>query len=102
MAEALPRADCIMAEALPGADCIIAAVAVEKSFGAVKALAGIDLQLWAGERLGIIGPNGSGKTTLINCITGVLPPDRGRIRFASKDITALPPHRRARLGIART
>jgi len=81
---------------------ILAAVAIEKSFGAVRALSGVDLHLQAGERLGIIGPNGSGKTTMINCITGVLQPDRGRIRFGSKDITALPPHRRARLGIART
>jgi branched-chain amino acid transport system ATP-binding protein len=91
-----------MAEALPRADCIIAAVAVEKSFGAVKALAGINLQLGAGERLGIIGPNGSGKTTLINCITGVLRPDRGEIHLAGRDVTRLPPHRRARLGLART
>jgi branched-chain amino acid transport system ATP-binding protein len=83
-------------------NAILAAVAIEKSFGAVTALSGVDLHVQAGERLGIIGPNGSGKTTLINCITGVLRPDRGRIRFASKDITALPPHRRARLGIART
>jgi branched-chain amino acid transport system ATP-binding protein len=81
---------------------LLAAVAIEKSFGAVTALSGVDLHVQAGERLGIIGPNGSGKTTLINCITGVLHPDRGRIRFASKDITALPPYRRARLGIART
>jgi branched-chain amino acid transport system ATP-binding protein len=81
---------------------LLAAVAIEKSFDAVRALSGVDLELQAGERLGIIGPNGSGKTTMINCITGVLQPDRGRIRFASSDITALPPHRRARLGIART
>jgi branched-chain amino acid transport system ATP-binding protein len=81
---------------------ILATVAIEKSFGAVTALSGVDLHLLTGERLGIIGPNGSGKTTLINCLTGVLQPDRGRIRFMSRDITALPPHRRARLGIART
>src|SRR5918999_4397971 len=83
-------------------NALLAAVAIEKSFDAVRALSGVDLELQAGERLGIIGPNGSGKTTMINCITGVLQPDRGRIRFASNDITALPPHRRARLGIART
>ena len=83
-------------------NAILAAAAIEKSFGAVMALSGVDLHVQAGERLGLIGPNGSGKTTLINCITGLLQPDRGRIRFASKDITALPPHRRARLGIART
>ncbi|HEX8164597.1 MAG TPA: ABC transporter ATP-binding protein [Beijerinckiaceae bacterium] len=81
---------------------IVAARGVEKSFGAVKALQGVDLELRQGERLGIIGPNGSGKTTLINCITGVLRPDRGEIRLAGRDVTRLPPHRRARLGIART
>ena len=52
-------------------NAILAAVAIEKSFGAVTALSGVDLHVQAGERLGIIGPNGSGKTTLINCITGV-------------------------------
>jgi branched-chain amino acid transport system ATP-binding protein len=83
-------------------NALLTAVAIEKSFGALTALSGVDLHLQAGERLGIIGPNGSGKTTMINCITGVLQPDHGRIRFGSKDITALPPHRRARLGIART
>jgi len=81
---------------------ILSAAAVEKSFGALKVLGGVDLQLKAGERLGIIGPNGSGKTTMINCITGTLRPDRGRISFAGQDITDQPPHRRARLGIART
>jgi branched-chain amino acid transport system ATP-binding protein len=52
---------------------------VAKSFGAIKALGPVDLDLAAGERLGIIGPNGSGKTTLINCITGFFRPDRGAI-----------------------
>ena len=81
---------------------ILTATGVEKSFGALKALGGVDLALAPSERLGIIGPNGSGKTTMINCITGTLRPERGRIAFAGQDITDLPPHRRARLGIART
>ena len=81
---------------------ILSVTSVEKSFGAFRALASVDLELGAGERLGIIGPNGSGKTTLINCITGVLMPERGRIRYRSEDITDLPPHRRARMGIARS
>ena len=83
-------------------EAIVAATGIEKDFGAVKALQGVDLRLGPGERLGIIGPNGSGKTTLINCITGVLRPNRGEIRFDGRDITELPPHRRARLGLART
>ena len=75
---------------------------VQKSFGAVIALTSVDLVLHRGERLGIIGPNGSGKTTLINCITGLLSPERGRIEYESRDITRLPTHQRARMGIART
>ena len=84
------------------AEPVVTAVGIEKSFAAVKALQGIHFHVRAGERLGIIGPNGSGKTTLINCITGVLRPDRGAIHFDGRDVTGLPPHRRARLGLART
>ena len=81
---------------------ILVATGVEKSFGAFKALASVTLALCRGERLGLIGPNGSGKTTLINCITGLLSPEHGTIRYESRDITHLPAHQRARLGIART
>jgi len=49
----------------------------------------------------VIGPNGAGKTTLIAQLTGMLAPDSGRILFAGRDITRLPPHARARLGMAR-
>lgn len=76
--------------------------ALSKRFGGFTALQHIDLHLSAGERLGLIGPNGSGKTTLINCISGALFNDAGRIAFEGRDITRLPPHQRARLGIARS
>lgn len=75
---------------------------VEKKFGAVHALGPIDLDLGQGERLGLIGPNGSGKTTLINCITGLFPPNTGRIILSGRDITALPAYQRARCGLARS
>ena len=75
---------------------------ITKRFGGFVALEGVALHLAAGERLGLIGPNGSGKTTLINCISGSLVNDEGTIEFEGRDVTRMPPHRRARLGVART
>jgi len=75
---------------------------VTKRFGGFLALQDVALKLDAGERLGLIGPNGSGKTTLINCISGALQNDEGAIEFEGRDITRLPAHQRARLGLART
>ena len=62
----------------------------------------LTLAVRPGERFGLIGPNGSGKTTLINCVSGSLPVDGGRIRFDGQEITHLPAHRRTRLGIVRS
>ncbi|RAI37615.1 ABC transporter ATP-binding protein [Rhodoplanes roseus] len=75
---------------------------VEQRFGPFQALGPVDLVLHRGERLGIIGPNGSGKTTLINCISGTLRPQQGRVVFDGVDVTDLPPHRRARMGLSRS
>ncbi len=75
---------------------------VVKRFGGFQALGGVTLSVEKGERFGLIGPNGSGKTTLINCISGMLRNDDGRIVFQGRDVTDLPAHRRARLGIARS
>jgi branched-chain amino acid transport system ATP-binding protein len=75
---------------------------VVKRFGGFTALNRVTLVVKPGERFGLIGPNGSGKTTLINCVSGSLHADEGRIRFAGQDITTLPAHRRTRLGIARS
>ena len=75
---------------------------VSKRFGGFVALDGIDLELGANERLGLIGPNGSGKTTLINCISGVLTNEAGSILFEGHDIRRLPPHARAARGLARS
>ena len=81
---------------------VLRAEGVTKRFGGFVALESVALQVAAGERLGLIGPNGSGKTTLINCISGALTNDEGRIEFEGRDVTRMPPHRRARLGVART
>jgi branched-chain amino acid transport system ATP-binding protein len=83
-------------------DSILAVEGLTKSFGLLRALGPVDLRLRRGERLGIIGPNGSGKTTLINCVSGALRPDSGRIWLAGADVTALPAYARARRGLARS
>jgi len=75
---------------------------VHKYFGGLAALNGVSFDVNEGEILGIIGPNGAGKTTLFNVINGVYKPERGRVLFQGRDITGLPPHRVARMGIART
>jgi len=75
---------------------------VTKRFGGLVAVNDVSLQIEAGELIGIVGPNGSGKTTLYNVISGVYSPEEGRVIFQGKDITNLPPYRRAPLGIGRT
>jgi branched-chain amino acid transport system ATP-binding protein len=73
-----------------------------KHFGGVRAVDGIDLVVARGEILGLIGPNGSGKSTIVNLICGLFPLTAGRVVFGGADISALPPHARVTLGIART
>ena len=75
---------------------------LEKRFGGVAALRGVNFRMAAGETLAVIGPNGSGKTTLINCISGFVRPTAGRVLFRGRDVTRLAPHRIANLGLART
>jgi branched-chain amino acid transport system ATP-binding protein len=71
-------------------------------FGSLQVLDGVSLAVRRGERRGILGPNGAGKTTLFNTISGELTPFRGAVVLEGRDITRLPPHRRAALGLART
>lgn len=72
------------------------------AFGGVVSLNGVSLEVRRGEIFSLIGPNGAGKTSLLNCINGLYRPQRGHIRFEGREITRLPAHRRAQLGIART
>jgi branched-chain amino acid transport system ATP-binding protein len=76
--------------------------ALTKSFGGFVALDNVSVEIRRGERFGLIGPNGSGKTTLVNCISGVLRPNKGAMLFNDEDITQLQPNERARRGIARS
>ena len=73
-----------------------------KRFAGIVALDGVDIDVDEGERVGLIGPNGAGKTTFFNCVLGVLRTDGGTVELAGEDVTRLPVHERARLGIGRT
>lgn len=75
---------------------------VTKTFGGLKAIDNISLEVQAGEHFGIIGANGAGKTTLLNLITGYEPVTSGTIEFEGRAIQGLPPYRIAHLGIGRT
>ncbi len=75
---------------------------VSRWFGGVQAVRSLSFSVAEGSILGLIGPNGAGKSTVFNLINGVIAPDEGRIRFCGADITAQPPYRVARHGLART
>jgi branched-chain amino acid transport system ATP-binding protein len=75
---------------------------ITQRFGGVVALDRVDFAIAPGEIFGLIGPNGAGKTTLMNVISGLQPPTAGELLFQGQRITGQPPHRIARLGIART
>jgi branched-chain amino acid transport system ATP-binding protein len=75
---------------------------LRKEFDGVTALQDVSLEVREGEILGVIGPNGAGKTTLFNCITGMMAPTQGTIRFRGSAIHGRWPHEIAGLGIART
>jgi branched-chain amino acid transport system ATP-binding protein len=75
---------------------------LDLSFGKVKALDSVSLELRQGEILSVIGPNGAGKTSLLNCINGFYRPQQGKIYFEGNDISRMSSHKRARMGIGRT
>jgi branched-chain amino acid transport system ATP-binding protein len=81
---------------------ILRTVDLTKSFGMVTAADRINVEIHAGELVGIVGANGSGKTTFLNLITGYLTPEGGRIFLMGEDRTGLPPRAITRLGIARS
>jgi branched-chain amino acid transport system ATP-binding protein len=75
---------------------------LSKSFGGLKVIDALSFCVQRGERLALIGPNGAGKTTVFNLITGVYPPDGGKVLLEGEEITALPSRYRIRRGLART
>ena len=83
-------------------EVLLRAERVGKRFGGFVALQDVELEVRAGERLGLIGPNGSGKSTFVNCLGGAFPSHDGRFVFDGKPLAGLPPHRRGHLGLART
>ena len=76
--------------------------ALARRFYGVHALNGVDLDVEAGTITGLIGPNGAGKTTLFHCVSGLIPPEAGHVRFDGHDITGEPPHRITQRGLVRT
>ena len=75
---------------------------VSLSFGGLRVVSDLDIEVKEGEIVSLIGPNGAGKTTLFNLITGIYEPDDGEIRLDGRNICGLQPHRINQLGIART
>ena len=71
-------------------------------FNGLTAVDGVNFEMKEGEAVGIIGPNGAGKTTFFNLLTGLFPPTEGKIFFAGREITDVPPHKRVGMGIVRT
>jgi len=81
---------------------LLALLGVGKSFEGVRVVDRLDVEVREGEIVSLIGPNGAGKTTVFNLITGVVPPDRGRILLDGADLAGLPSHEIAARGVART
>lgn len=75
---------------------------LRKSFGGLRAVDGLSLEVAQGEVMGLLGPNGSGKTTAMNLISGALQADSGSVRLGADELVGLPSYKIARLGVART
>lgn len=81
---------------------VLEAREITKDFGGVTAARDVSFGVRAGHLVGLIGPNGAGKSTVLNCLSGVDKPTRGSVVLRGEDVTSLPVHKRARLGMGRT
>jgi branched-chain amino acid transport system ATP-binding protein len=81
---------------------LLAATGLRKQFGETRAVDGVDFSIEGEQLVSLVGSNGAGKTTLVNLITGLLPPDEGRILFQGRDVTFLPVYDRIKAGITRS
>jgi branched-chain amino acid transport system ATP-binding protein len=81
---------------------LLLATGITKQFGGILALDHVNLEVAAGEAVGVVGPNGAGKTTLFNCLFGLDDPDEGSVVFNGQSIDRMPVWKRSRLGIGRT
>jgi ABC-type branched-subunit amino acid transport system ATPase component len=81
---------------------VLEVIGLQKHFGGLYALSGLDVEVREGEIVSVIGPNGAGKSTLFNVVTGIYAPDEGDIRYRGRSIVGLRPHQVVKLGIART
>jgi lipopolysaccharide export system ATP-binding protein len=81
------------------ADWLLATDKLVKAYRGRRVVNGVSITVAPGEIVGLLGPNGAGKTTTFNMVVGVVKPDEGSVRFLSHDMTRLPMHKRARLGI---
>src|SRR5947209_14621232 len=83
-------------------EVVLEANALSLRFGAVDALKDVSLAVRPGEIHAVIGPNGAGKSSLLNCLSGFYRPQSGEVFLNGQDVSVLPPHRRAALGLSRT
>ncbi len=81
------------------AEGVLSAVSIAKTYGKRQVVNDVSLEVRRGEAVGLLGPNGAGKTTVFYMITGLVPPDHGRVELDGHEVTRLPMYRRARLGI---
>ena len=83
----------------PASGSLLSTDKLAKAYHQRRVVNGVSIQVNPGEIVGLLGPNGAGKTTTFNIVVGILKPEEGQVRFQDRDITRLPMHQRARLGI---